>query len=93
MTMVLQDENLGKTIKRLRKKHHLSQQGLAGKLQLMGSSISRNTLSKIETGVRNVKVSDLILLSVALGVDLNTLFADVIPDKYKKHFHVSAHLD
>jgi len=38
---------------------NMTQMDVIGKLQLMGSNISRSTLANIEAGSRNIKASDL----------------------------------
>ena len=62
MQYFLQDINIGNNLKTLRKRFGYSQSELVAKLQLMGSNMSRSTYSKIETGTRNIRISDFIAL-------------------------------
>ena len=59
MTWIIRDIPLGKNIKSIRKSKHLTQKDVTTKLQLMGSYMSEDTLSNIETGRRNIKANDL----------------------------------
>ena len=74
MQYVLQDICIGKNLGYLRRAKGLTQEQLVAKLQLAGSAMSRSTYSKIETGERNIKASDIVLLREALGVPLEELF-------------------
>ena len=64
MTWIIRDIPLGKNIKSIRKSKHLTQKDVTTKLQLMGSYMSEDTLSNIETGRRNIKASDLKALKI-----------------------------
>ena len=74
MQYVLRDINLGANIARVRLSRRLTQEQVFARMQLMGSTISRATYSKIETGTRNVKASDLLTLSRVLDVELEVFF-------------------
>lgn len=63
---------LGMRIRYLRKSKGLSIEDLA-----LESDINRNYLSDLERGVRNPTVKVLEKLSIALGVDLPTLFKGI----------------
>jgi len=56
---ILQDISIGRTIQNKRMSKNMTQMDVIGKLQLMGSNISRSTLANIEAGRRNIKASDL----------------------------------
>jgi len=43
-------------------------------MQIRGSAISRSTLVRIETGSRNIKASDLVLIANILKVDYKDIF-------------------
>lgn len=62
MKWITTDIPLGQNIRRLRKQAGMTQAMAATRLQLQGSTMSRSTLSNIETGRRNIKASDLVLL-------------------------------
>ena len=59
---ILQDINIGKTLKILRKNKKWSQPDVVSKVQLLGSSMSISTYAKIENGFRNIKASYLMIL-------------------------------
>ncbi len=58
-------------LKELRKKHNLTQDKLA-----MKSGLPRSTISRIETGKRNVSIAKLIQIANALGKDLEIRFVE-----------------
>lgn len=74
MQYVLRDIDLGGNIARVRLSRGLTQEQVVARMQLMGSTISRATYSKIETGTRNIKASDLLVLSRVLNVKLEVFF-------------------
>lgn len=78
--IVSKDGTVGSNLKRLRKAHGWSQLQLVAELQLLGSSVSRETLSKIEHG-RNIKAEDLVAVKIALETTFEELFAGVLPSK------------
>ena len=53
------------------------------KLHLMGSNMSRSTYSKIETGTRNIRISDFLALKQIYGVDFSEFFIGLLPDSGK----------
>lgn len=74
MTWIIRDIPLGKNIKSIRKSKHLTQKDVTTKLQLMGSYMSEDTLSNIETGRRNIKASDLKALKIIFDVGYEEFF-------------------
>ena len=76
MTWIIRDIPLGKNIKSIRKSKHLTQKDVTTKLQLMGSYMSEDTLSKIETGRRNIKASDLKALKIIFDVGYEEFFKE-----------------
>lgn len=46
------------------------------KIQLLGSTMSRSTYANIESGRRNIKVSDLKALQIVFDVDFSEFFKD-----------------
>lgn len=63
MQKLLQDQPLGGNIRRLRKAAGLTQPQLVAKIQVEGGTIGdATTLAKIEAGVRNIRVTDLVAL-------------------------------
>ena len=76
MTWIIRDITLGKNIKSIRKSKHLTQKDVTTKLQLMGSYMSEDTLSNIETGRRNIKASDLKALKIIFDVGYEEFFKE-----------------
>lgn len=68
------DMDIGKNIRRLRKRAKLTQEQTVAQLELMGVSISKSTYAKIETNRMNIKVSELIGLSKIFGADIIEFF-------------------
>ena len=66
---------------RLRLQHELSQYKLVEKMQLLGSTISRSTYSKIELGAGNIKVSDLVALKHIYDIEYDEFFEDISVDE------------
>lgn len=63
MQQLLHDQSLGGNIRRLRKAAGLTQPQLVAKIQVEGGTIGdATTLAKIEAGVRNIRVTDLVAL-------------------------------
>ncbi len=65
---------IGKNLAALRKAHHLSQNGLAIKLQLIGYDVSRNVVTRIETGKRRVTDIELKILCEIFQISADKLF-------------------
>ena len=78
MQWLLQDVNIGQNLRMFRKKNKLTQDAITAKMQLLGSKISVDTYSKIETGVRNIRVSDLIILSIVYDIDISNFFEGLL---------------
>ncbi|MFR1475501.1 helix-turn-helix domain-containing protein [Hydrogeniiclostridium mannosilyticum] len=73
---IIRNIPLGKNIKFIRKSKHLTQKDVTTKLQLMGSYMSEDTLSNIETGRRNIKANDLKALKIIFDVDYEEFFKE-----------------
>lgn len=63
----------GNNVKRLRKKQKISQAELAARLQVSGVSIERDSISRIESGLRFVSDFELKVLAKVLNTDVNEL--------------------
>jgi transcriptional regulator with XRE-family HTH domain len=63
----------GNNVKRLRKKLKISQAELAARLQVSGVSIERDSISRIESGLRFVSDFELKVLAKVLNTDVNEL--------------------
>jgi len=76
MQWILQDIPLGRNIQNIRMEKYMTQAEVVGKLQLMGSSMSRSTLANIESGRRNIKASDLRALKEVFDINYDKFFCD-----------------
>ena len=75
---IRQDEKieLGKNIRRIRKKRKIGQKEMAEKMQLHGIPISRDTYIKLERGDRNIGASELKVIKDILGTTYEELFEE-----------------
>ena len=64
----------GLMIRKLRKAQKLSQEKLAGRLQVAGLNLNQKSISRIETGKRVVPDFELIYFSEVLNVPITALF-------------------
>ena len=65
---------VGPTVRQIREQQQLTQDECAARCNLLGWSISRGTLAKIEARVRKVSDSEALLLAKALKVKVGDLF-------------------
>ena len=72
-------EDIGDNLQRLRQAHNLSQSDMVAKLQLLGRNMSRANYDHIEQGVRNIYISDLILIKEILNVSYEEFFEGLNP--------------
>lgn len=88
MSKIIQDVNIGANIQKIRKSKGLTQKDMVAKLDVSGRPMIITTYSQIETGKRNIYVSDLIVLSRILRVSINAFFEDMEPiNKYGNNIH------
>ncbi|MCR1985012.1 helix-turn-helix domain-containing protein [Blautia coccoides] len=78
MQKLLQDVHIGSNLQRLRKSRGLSQDDMVARLQLRGRNMSRATYAHIEQGIRNIYISDLILIKEILDVPYESFFEGII---------------
>ncbi len=72
------DLSIGGNLQQLRKNAGLSQEAVAARLQLAGLDVSRETLSQIERGCYNVRVSVLRALKDMYAVEsYDDFFSDI----------------
>ena len=71
--MATEQNMIGPTLRSLREAEGLTQAELAGRLQLAGWDISRETLAKVESQVRCVTDRELVRFAEALEVNLSEL--------------------
>lgn len=81
MQKLVQNVSIGSNIQRIRKSKGMSQNDVAVKMQLMGRQISRAHYANIEQGVRNLFVTDLVLLREIFGVDFADFFEGITFEK------------
>ena len=72
---------VGPQVRKWRDNRGWSQETMARKLQLLGWSISRHSLAKLELGLRRVSDCELYFLARVLRIDLRDLFPRQIPLK------------
>jgi len=84
MSKILQDISIGENLQKLRKTKNLTQTELCAKLDLAGRPMLQSTYAQIETGIRNIFVSDLITIKEILGVEYDEIFENLKPiNKYE----------
>lgn len=66
----------GPRIRKARLALNLTQEGLATRLQVMGQHHTRNTIAKIETGIRQITDVELRVFSQVLSVPIAWFFLD-----------------
>jgi transcriptional regulator with XRE-family HTH domain len=67
---------IGLRIRQARKAAHFTQMELAAQLQLMGITIDRSAIAKIETDRRPVSDIEIAAIAKILKVDISWLFED-----------------
>ncbi len=79
MARIIDGENMnmiGDNVRRLRKKHKMSQQALSNKLELMGVYVCRGSVSRIEDRSRTVTDIELFSIAKVFGVSVDELFSE-----------------
>ncbi len=69
------DRNMGANLRKLRKKHGLSQEKLCAELQRHSCDIGRSTYEKYENGELNIRISVLIQLRKIYDCTYDDFFA------------------
>lgn len=77
---IKQDISIGKNIRALRRKMHLTQAQVVLKLGEHGIASSRSIYSQIECGTYSIRVSELAALSDIFNADYNAFFKNVESD-------------
>jgi transcriptional regulator with XRE-family HTH domain len=65
---------VGPQVRQLREAQHMTQEDLTARCNIVGLNISRGTLAKIESQVRQVTDKETALLAKALKVPVDTLY-------------------
>ena len=68
-----ENNRCGKRVAEIRKKAKISQRELADSLQLLGLDVDKNAVQRIEAGKRFVTDIEIVFLSQALKVSIETL--------------------
>lgn len=76
MTKIILDFSIGEKLRHYRSLKRYSQMDVVRKANLLGSTMSESTYSKIEQGTRNIFASDLVILKIVLGFSYEDLFTD-----------------
>ena len=85
MAKILQDISIGENLQRLRKAKGLTQNDVCAQLAAKGRPMLQSTYAQIETGARNIFVSDLIALKEVLGAPYDEIFKNLTPiNKYEQ---------
>ena len=74
MGKLLQDMSIGQNLQKLRTNAGMTQMAVVAQLQILGSKMDRTTYVKIENGVRNIKISDLVALKTIFNVPFDAFF-------------------
>ena len=84
MAKLIQDISIGENLKRLRKARELTQTDMCARMDVMGRPMSQSTYAMVESGTRNIFISDLLAMKTILNVEFEELFADLEPiNKYE----------
>lgn len=76
MTKIILDLSIGEKLRHYRSLKRYTQMDVVRKANLLGSTMSESTYSKIEQGTRNIFASDLVILKIVLGFSYEDLFSD-----------------
>ena len=79
MSKILQDVNLGANLRYLRKRSGMTQKDVCIQLEIMGRPMIQSNYAQIESGTRNLFVSDLILLKRIFRADYAEFFNGLEP--------------
>ena len=77
MSKLLQDVNLGNNLRKIRKAKHLRQVDVCARMDLLGRPMLQSTYAQIESGKRNIFVSDLLALKKVFDVSYDEIFTDL----------------
>ena len=77
MDQIKQDISIGDNLRNLRKRMGLSQEKVAGLLELRGLSVSREMLSQMELGRYNIRVSVLLALKDIYNATFEEIFENL----------------
>jgi len=78
MQKIRPDMDIGNNIQKLRRKAGLTQDQVVAKLDFKGIIVSKSTYAKIETNRMNIKVSELVALSIIFEAEIQEFFDGLI---------------
>lgn len=85
MTKFIQDVTIGANLQNLRKKSGYTQEQICAQMSIHGRPMARSTYAQIETGARNIFISDLLVLKDILHATYDDIFRDLVPiNKYEQ---------
>ena len=79
MSKILQDLNIGANMRKIRKSKQFTQIDVCAKMAKLGRPMLQSTYAQIETGTRNIFVSDLLAFRLAMDVTFDDIFAELHP--------------
>lgn len=79
MSKIIQDVSIGDNLRRIRRKQGLTQREICAKLAIAGRPMLQSTYAQIETGARNIFVSDLIAIKSILKAEYSDFFEGLVP--------------
>mgnify|MGYP000744948209 CR=1 FL=1 len=83
MAKLIQDLSIGGNLRKLREARGLTQEDVCARMAQLGRPMLQSAYSQIETGRRNLFVSDPIALRTVLNAS-TTIFPGLVPiDRYK----------
>nr|WP_308624724.1 helix-turn-helix transcriptional regulator [uncultured Eisenbergiella sp.] len=74
MQKIKHDLSLGANIRTLRRSCGLTQEQTIAKLQLLGCSLTRGSYAKIEAGIQNISVQELLTMKEVFHAELSDFF-------------------
>ena len=84
MAKLIQDLSIGGNLRKLREARGLTQEDVCARMAQLGRPMLQSAYSQIETGRRNLFVSDLIALRTVLNAQYDDFFRGLVPiDRYK----------
>ncbi len=84
MAKLLQDISIGSNLQRIRKARNLTQNEVCAKMAIEGRPMLQSTYAQIESGKRNIFISDLIVLKTVLHTSYEEIFSGLVPiNKYE----------
>ena len=85
MAKLLQDISIGGNLQRIRKARNLTQNDICAKMTIEGRPMLQSTYAQIESGKRNIFISDLIVLKAILHTSYEEIFSGLVPiNKYER---------